>query len=137
MTGTLAPGCSRTVLLHPEISRATIVQYAGASGDYNPLHHDEPYAVERAGYSSVIAHGMFTMGLSARLVTDLVGVESLREYAGRFHAPVVPGDALTGTVTLTGTTPSATGVLHCFEVQTLNQHGQLIFSGTAVAELPA
>ena len=100
MTGALTVGQRHSVLLAENLSRALIVQYAGASGDYNPLHHDEPYAVDVAGYPSVIAHGMFTMGLTARLVTDLLGVGRLKTLDGRFHAPVFPGDSLTGHATI-------------------------------------
>jgi acyl dehydratase len=135
-TMSLHPGATRTVVLHPHIVRATLVQYAGASGDYNPLHHDEPYAISHAGYPSVIAHGMFTMGLSARLITDLVDVQHLRHYGGRFHAPVHPGDALTGTVTVTDMTSHTDGLSIALVVETVNQHGRLVFSGTADAELP-
>src|SRR5882724_10633464 len=55
------------------LTRTQIVQYAGASGDYNPLHSDEVFATKVAGYPSVFAHGMLTMGLSGTVLTDLTG----------------------------------------------------------------
>ena len=56
-----------------DLKRTQIVQYAGASGDYNPLHTDEIFTKEVAGYPSVFAHGMLTMGMTGRLLTDTVG----------------------------------------------------------------
>ena len=64
-----------------DLKRTQIVQYAGASGDYNPLHTDEIFATKVAGYPSVFAHGMLTMGMTGRVVTDLVGVEGLLKFA--------------------------------------------------------
>ena len=52
------------------LSRTQLVQYAGASGDYNPLHSDEKFAREVAGYPGIFAHGMLTMGMTGRIVTD-------------------------------------------------------------------
>ena len=60
-----------------DLTRTQIVQYAGASGDYNPLHTDEASRREVAGYPSVFAHGMLTMGMTGRVLTDWFGVEAL------------------------------------------------------------
>ena len=84
-----------TVLVE-DLKRTTIVQYAGASGDYNPLHSDELFTTKVAGYPSVFAHGMLTMGMTGRLVTDLVGAENVTSFGGRFTSQVFPGDTLTG-----------------------------------------
>src|SRR2546429_7050293 len=78
-----------------DLKRTQIVQYAGASGDYNPLHTDDVYAREIAGYPGVFAHGMLTMGMTARAVTDLIGDGRLLRFGGRFTAQVWPGDTLT------------------------------------------
>jgi acyl dehydratase len=133
MTPALTVGQRHSVLLAENLSRALIVQYAGASGDYNPLHHDEPYAVHVAGYPSVIAHGMFIMGLSARLVTDLVGVGRLKTLDGRFRAPVFPGDSLTGHATIVTISGHESDATVTIDLETFNQHGDLVFSGSAVA----
>ncbi|MFE2378123.1 MaoC family dehydratase [Streptomyces sp. NPDC059398] len=76
------------------VSRATLVQYAGASGDFNPIHWNEKFAVE-VGLPDVIAHGMFTMAEAVRVVTDWVGDPgAVVEYGVRFTKPVVvPNDA--------------------------------------------
>ncbi|MER7044508.1 MaoC family dehydratase [Streptomyces jumonjinensis] len=85
--GTELPAQSFTV------NRATLVQYAGASGDFNPIHWNEKFAVE-VGLPDVIAHGMFTMAEAIRVVTDWVGDPgAVIEYGVRFTKPVVvPND---------------------------------------------
>ncbi|MFD4138874.1 MULTISPECIES: MaoC family dehydratase [unclassified Streptomyces] len=75
------------------VTRATLVRYAGASGDFNPIHWNEKFAVE-VGLPDVIAHGMFTMAEAARVVTDWAGDPgAVVEYGVRFTRPVVvPND---------------------------------------------
>jgi MaoC like domain len=65
--GKFRVGESRQLLLVDDLTRTQLVQYAGASGDYNPLHTDEIYATRAAGYPTVFAHGMWTMGATARV----------------------------------------------------------------------
>ncbi|MCQ0024209.1 MaoC family dehydratase [Streptomyces somaliensis DSM 40738] len=74
------------------VTRATLVRYAGASGDFNPIHWNGRHARE-VGLPDVIAHGMFTMAEAARVVTDWVGDPgALVEYGVRFTRPVVVPD---------------------------------------------
>ena len=75
------------------VTRDTLVKYAGASGDFNPIHWNEKFAVE-VGLPDVIAHGMFTMAEAVRVVTDWVGDPgAVVEYGVRFTKPVVvPND---------------------------------------------
>ncbi|MFD7322147.1 MaoC family dehydratase [Streptomyces sp. NPDC059875] len=75
------------------VTRATLVQYAGASGDFNPIHWNEKFAVG-VGLPDVIAHGMFTMAEAIRVVTDWAGdPAAVVEYGVRFTKPVVvPND---------------------------------------------
>ncbi|MFH8989124.1 MaoC family dehydratase [Streptomyces sp. NPDC017940] len=75
------------------VTRATLVQYAGASGDFNPIHWNEKFALE-VGLPDVIAHGMFTMAEAIRVVTDWTGDPgAVVEYGVRFTRPVVvPND---------------------------------------------
>lgn len=78
------------------VDRATLVRYAGASGDFNPIHWNERFARE-VGLPDVIAHGMFTMAEAARVVTDWLGDPgALVEYGVRFTKPVVVPDDGTG-----------------------------------------
>src|SRR5574338_1681476 len=86
---------TREQVLVENLTRTQIVQYAGASGNFNPIHHDEMFATRAAGYPSVFAHGMLTMGLTGRLLTDWLGDGVLREFGVRFVKQVFPGDTLT------------------------------------------
>jgi acyl dehydratase len=85
------------------VTRADLVRYAGASGDFNPIHWNERVATE-VGLPGVIAHGMFTMGIAARVVTGWTGDPSaLLEYHVRFGRPVVvPDDDQGAEVTVRG-----------------------------------
>ena len=129
----LKVGDTREAVLVENLSRTQIVMYAGASGDFNPIHHDETFATKAAGYPSVFAHGMLTMGMTGRLLTDWLGDGVLREYGVRFVKQVWPGDSLTakGTVTAIGDDGSVE-----IEVVTTNQKGEAVVAGSARATLP-
>src|SRR5580658_7717951 len=115
--GSVAVGQVHEQVLVEDLTRTRLVQYAGASGDYNPLHTDEPFATKVAGYPTVFAHGMLTMGMTGRVVTDAVGIENLLSYGGRFTSQVFPGDTLTATATVT----AVEGDTATFSVSTVNQ----------------
>ncbi|MGW0603116.1 MaoC family dehydratase [Streptomyces sp. NPDC002644] len=85
------------------LTRATLVEYAGASGDFNPIHWNEKFAKE-VGLPDVIAHGMLTMAEAARVVTDWAGDPgAVVEYGVRFTKPVVvPNDDEGATVEVSG-----------------------------------
>ncbi|MCY0941532.1 MaoC family dehydratase [Streptomyces antarcticus] len=85
------------------VTRATLVRYAGASGDFNPIHWNEKFATE-VGLPDVIAHGMFTMAEAIRVVTDWVGDPgAVVEYGVRFTKPVVvPNDDRGALIEVTG-----------------------------------
>ena len=116
-----------------DLTRTQIVQYAGASGDYNPIHSDEPFAKEVAGYPTVFAHGMLTMGLTGKLVTDTVGDGTLTDYGVRFVNQVWPGDTLTATAEVTAVNTDDNLVE--LSVDTVNQDGTTVLTGTATARL--
>lgn len=85
----------RFTLVKDPVTTVQLVMYAGASGDFNRIHYDLPYA-EEAGLGGVIAHGMLTMGFAAQAVTDWAGPGVVvRDLSARFLIPVRPGDRVT------------------------------------------
>jgi acyl dehydratase len=86
-----------------QVTRADLVRYAGASGDFNPIHWNERIA-KSVGLPDVIAHGMFTMALAGRFLTEWAGdPAAVTEYGVRFSAPVVvPDDDKGATLELSG-----------------------------------
>jgi len=132
----LSIGDSKTMVVVDNLTRSQIVMYAGASGDYNPLHTDEIFATQVAGYPSVFAHGMLTMGATGRLVTDWFGPENVAYYGVRFVNQVWPGDTLTVTATVVSEITEESGQwLATIGVETVNQHGAVVVSGTAKVTL--
>ncbi|MCU1566793.1 MAG: hypothetical protein JWQ56_1730 [Pseudarthrobacter sp.] len=129
---------THAALLVEGLRRSHIAQYAGASGDYNLVHTDEEFAVSSAGYPSVIAHGMLTMGLTATFITALIGPGTLQKLGGRFLAPVVPGDSLRCVASVYGGRPAdPAGTPAGISFRTLRvADGAAVFSGRATF-LPA
>ena len=114
-----------------DLKRTQIVMYAGASGDYNPVHTDEVFTKEVAGYPSVFAHGMLTMGMTGKLLTNVVGDGRLTEYGVRFTSQVFPGDTLDAKATVTAV---ADGIVE-LDVSTVNQSGVEVLKGSAKARV--
>jgi acyl dehydratase len=133
----LSVGDTFEAVVAENLTRTQIVQYAGASGDYNPIHSDEVFATQVAGYPSVFAHGMLTMGMTGRMLTDLVGDGRLLSFGGRFTSQVWPGDDLTTTATVesVGEVDGMPAVE--LAVATRNQDGVEVFSGRAAARIEA
>ena len=92
------------------LTREQLVRYAGAAGDFNPIHYSDHFATA-LGLPGVIAHGMLTMGAALRVVTDWLGDPTkITAYAARFTRPVlVPDDADGAEVTFTATVVAADG----------------------------
>lgn len=76
------------------LTRTDIVRYQGASGDFNPIHHDESFA-QAAGFESVFSVGMLQAGYLATYVADLFDTRNVRRFGVRFREQVWPGDVLT------------------------------------------
>jgi acyl dehydratase len=131
----LKVGEQKEVVLTDDLTRTQIVQYAGASGDYNPLHTDDLYATKVAGYPGVFAHGMLTMGMTARAVTDWVGDGRLTRYGVRFKKQVWPGDRLVAKVTVAGLREQDGQQLVDLDVSTVNGDGDEVVSGYATARV--
>jgi acyl dehydratase len=124
-------GDTYTECLVDNLSRTQIVMYAGTSGDYNPLHSDEVFTTQIAGYPSVFAHGMLTMGMTGRMLTNYVGDGRLTKYGVRFTNQVWPGDTLNATATVDEV---ADGIVK-LNVETTNQDGAVVLSGYAEARV--
>ncbi|HET6306844.1 MAG TPA: MaoC/PaaZ C-terminal domain-containing protein [Rhodopila sp.] len=117
------------------LSRTQIVQYAGASGDYNPLHSDEVYTTQVAGYPSVFAHGMLTMGLTGKMLTNYVGDGTLTHFGVRFTNQVWPGDTLDSTATVVGIRDEGGQYYVDLALSTTNQDGKEVVTGSATARV--
>ena len=130
-------GDTRSALLVEDLKRTQLVQYAGASGDYNPLHTDDLYTREVAGYPGVFAHGMLTMGITGTLLTDWVGDGRLTRFGVRFMNQVWPGDTLSGTAEITAIREENGEHFVDLSVVTTNQHDVPVITGTASARIDA
>lgn len=133
--GKLKVGQAHTARLVEDLKRTQIVQYAGASGDYNPLHTDEIFTTKVAGYPSVFAHGMLTMGMTGKMLTDYVGDARLTKYGVRFTSQVWPGDTLDSTATVKAIEDRGGQKFVELEVSTVNQSGVQVLSGYAEARI--
>ena len=131
----LKVGDTHSERLVEDLKRTQLVQYAGASGDYNPLHTDELFTVKVAGYPSVFAHGMLTMGMTGRMLTNYVGDGRLTKYGVRFTSQVWPGDTLDSTATVTGLSEADGVRLVDLDVVTVNQNGVEVLKGYAHARV--
>jgi acyl dehydratase len=115
-----------------KLTRSDLVMYAGASGDFNPMHTDEVSA-QAAGLPSVFGHGMFTMGLLGSALTDYVGVGNLRSYQVRFTKQTWPDEELTTHIVVSGTREEDGEKLIDLTCSVANGDGEVKVSGDAVA----
>jgi acyl dehydratase len=131
----LSVGQTHSEVVVENLSRTQIVQYAGASGDYNPVHTDEVFATKVAGYPTVFAHGMLTMGLTGTMLTNFVGDGRLTYYGVRFTSQVWPGDTLTATAHVDSIGEEDGQAIVALKVSTTNQDGREVLSGDARARI--
>lgn len=119
------------------ITRTDIVRYAGAAGDFNPLHHDDEFATD-AGFAGVFSIGMLHAGLLATHLTDWLGEQGLRRFKARFREQVWPGDVLTcsGRVRAVEQEPDENLRIEV-ELSGLRQTGTLAVTGVATLVRPA
>lgn len=115
----------------PPVTRTQIVRFAGAAGDFNPMHHDEPFARE-AGQPGVFAMGQLQAALLASLVADWLGRENVTGYGVRFRDKVWPGDRLI----LRGEIVDGRDGLRRCELQALREaDGSVVLTGWAHARV--
>jgi acyl dehydratase len=119
----------------PRLSRTQIVRYAGASGDFNPIHHDEKFSV-RAGNETVFAHGMLSMGLMGKMLTDWVGDGNLRNFRVRFVNRVWPMDTVAYKAVVTDKQEEHGEYIISADVYAENQYGARTIEGSMRAALP-
>ena len=115
-----------------KLTRTDLVRYAGASGDFNPMHTDE-VAATAAGLPSVFGHGMLSMGILGKALTDYAGVGNLTTYAVRFTKQTWPDEVLTTTITVTAKRDEDGQKLLDLSCSLSNQDGQTKVEGTATA----
>lgn len=130
----VAVGDQGPTVTFEEISRVDIVKYAGASGDFNPIHVDETFATD-AGHPSVFAHGMLTAGVAAELVADWFGLDRVESYSVRFTSRVWPGDTITATGEIVAVDSDEDGLLVEAELAVTNQDGEEVLTGSATAKI--
>ncbi len=128
-------GDTHEELVVNDLSRTQIVQYAGASGDYNPIHTDEIFATKVAGYPTAFAHGMLTMGLTGTMLTNYVGDGRLTRFGVRFVNQVWPGDTLTARATVEAIRDEDGQKLVDLTLETVNQDGKAVVKGSATARV--
>lgn len=132
MTTSVKAGDAIPPFVLESLTRTDLVRYAGASGDFNPIHHDEEFA-RMAGNPTVFGHGMLTAGLVAKCITDFVGAANLRRYKVRFANRVWPGDTITCGGTVTRVYEEGGERRIDGEVTATTQRGEVAVSGTFTA----
>ena len=116
-----------------DLTRTDLVMYAGASGDFNPMHHDEIKA-QASGLPSVFGHGMLSMGILGKALTDYVGIGNLKNFKVRFTKQTWPGETLTSKVVVCGKRDEGGAKVVDLEVSLTNQDGEVKVAGEAIAE---
>jgi acyl dehydratase len=122
-------------LVKSPVSHLQLVRYAGASGDFNPLHTD-PKIGELVGTGGIIAHGMLIMGFVGQLLSDYVGSRALRKFDVRFKGMTRLDDVITCTGTITEKYEADGEARIAGKVQAADQNGDVKVTGTFVAALP-
>ena len=131
----LQVGDAISPLVKPPITHLQLVRYAGASGDFYPVHTD-PKVGERIGIGGIIAPGLLMMGFAGQMLSDFVGPTALRSFAMRFKGMTHLGDVITCTGTITDKYEADGQGRIAGEVQVADQTGQVKATGTFVAAVP-
>jgi acyl dehydratase len=112
------------------VTRLQLVKYAGASGDFNPIHWD-PDRAREMGLDGVIAHGMLSMGFLGQYAAGVAGPQNVRRLRVRFAAMVRPGDALT----CKGVVRSVEDGRAVLDIWAENESGEKVTTGEAEVEI--
>jgi len=123
-------------LVKGPIQQIQLTRYAGASGDFNPIHQDDEFA-KAAGMGGVFAHGMLSMGFAAQALTDWAGAGTVRKLGVRFAALVRLGDVVTCRGRVLARSSRADTHLVDLEVWAENQRGEKVVAGKATLALPS
>jgi acyl dehydratase len=118
------------------VVKLQLVMYAGASGDFNPLHTDDDFA-KAVGMPGVIAHGMLIMGFVGQAITDWIPRKNLKKLGVRFAGMTYPGETITVSGTVTDKRKDNGSNLITCEVTATDQNGGVKISGSFVAALPS
>jgi acyl dehydratase len=129
-TAATALGATGPARTYGPITRTDIVRYAGASGDFNPNHHDEEFA-RGAGFPSVFSMGMLQAGILATYATDWLGAERIRRFTVRFLDQVWPGDELACEGVVTRRVVDGDDELLTVDLTCRRQTGAVAISGSA------
>lgn len=130
--GELTVGDSGPEVVVEDLERRDFVKYAGASGDFNPIHYDEPYATE-AGNTSVFAQGMLTAGFGAHMAADWLGLANITYYGVRFQARVFPDDTITVQGEITEIDRSSDETIVDADISAVNQDNDVVLTGSVTA----
>jgi acyl dehydratase len=130
----LAEGGSGPEVKVGPITRTDIVRYAGASGDFNPIHHDEEFA-RAAGMPTVFSIGMHSAGLLGQYVARWVGLGNVRRFAVRFTGQVWPGDVLTLAGRAQSIEDGGGERLAYLELSATRQTGDVVVKGSATVQV--
>jgi acyl dehydratase len=122
-------------LVKPSLTHIQLVRYAGASGDFNPLHTDPKFG-EMVGTGGIISHGMLIMGFVGQMLSDYVGPMALRKFGVRFKGMTRLDDVITCTGTITEKYEVDGVGFIAGKAQAADQNGDVKVSGTFVAALP-
>jgi len=131
----LAVGDTGPIVVAKNLERRDFVRFAGASGDFNPIHYDEPHAKE-AGNQSVFAQGMLNMGIASRVLTDWFGVVPITRFRVRFQSRAFPGDTLTTTGEIVEISQEDDETVVEVEIHMTNQDDDPVVTGDATLRLP-
>lgn len=132
----VSAGDTAPPLVVADLERKDFVKYAGASGDFTPIHYDEPY-VREAGHDAVFAQGMLTAGYAARAISDWLGLATVTRFRTRFQSQLFPGESVVVTSEIDDVTRTGASATVVASFKATTRTGDVLLTGEAEADLPA